>query len=304
MLALGLTSGCTRPAPAPVADAGPVQATLSTNRVHVGDPVDLQLTIRHPVPMTVDWPPLGQGKQLVVRDQTFEQPSPTSAVARWSLTSFALGQHAVWSGTVALVLGDGTRLEQALPALTLNVESILPEAGEQVRGPKGLVSWPRAPLTRLLWVLGLIGLLALLVGLAVRWWMRRRARPLPPPVPVPAHLRALQALAELESRTDFATADAELFFVDLSTIVRHYLEDRFDLRAPEQTTEEFIRAASASTVLRLEHKQLVESFLVECDLVKFARHRPGSDRMQQALAAAYRLVRETVPAPPRPGGAS
>ena len=279
---------------------------LSTNSVHVGDPFLLDLRVQHPASASVDWPRLGDGKKIVLRDQGFDRLDATTSVARWTLMSYELGQHAVWSGQVAVVDAQGQRAERALPPLTLRVESILPEAGDQLRDPKGLAYWPRAPMTRLFWLLGLIGLVALLAGLLVRWWMTRSRKPTPGPAPIPAHEKALRALAELEQRTDFASVDPEGFFVAVSAIVRRYLEECFALRAPEQTTEEFIRSASSSKLLSPDHQRLVEEFLAESDLVKFARHRPGADRMKQALAAAYRLVRETVPAaiPPLPGGAA
>jgi hypothetical protein len=307
LTSLLLTAGCSQPtAEAPAGADLPLVALLSTNRVHLGDQVEVQLRVAHPPGTTVDWPRLGDGKSIVVRDQGFAPADSTGSEARWTLASYELGQHAIWSGTVALVQADGTRSNVALPELTLSVESILPDAGEELREPKGLAVWPRAPMTRLLMVLALIALLAALIALLVLWLVRRRARPTPSPAPPPPHEKALKALAELEQRTDFVTVEPELFFVDLSTIARHYLEDRFELRAPEQTTEEFIRVASSSNHLRMEHQQLVGDFLTECDLVKFARHRPGIERMKLALAAAYRLVRETIPVPvgSPPGGAA
>lgn len=82
----------------------------------------------------------------------------------------------------------------------------------------------------------------------------------------------------------------------MSGIVRHYLEDRFGLRAPERTTEEFIRDALASRALSAAHRELVAGFLEQSDLVKFARHAPGQADMRNALDSAERLVRETMPA--------
>ena len=303
MLSLALT-GCGR-------ESMPFQATteglryaLSTNLVHVGDSYFLEAQLAHPTNTTVDWPRLGEGKKVVVVDQGFDRLDHTTSVARWSLRSYELGEHAVWSGRVATVDGQGTRVELPLPALSVQVQSILPEAGEQLRDAKGLLHWPRPPMTKFMLALGVIGLLAVLLGLLVRWWLGRRHQLEAPPPPTPAHEKALAALADLEQRTDFARADAELFFVEVSAIVRRYVEDRFQLRAPEQTTEEFIRATSTSSLLNSDHKRLMEDFLVESDLVKFARHRPGADRMKHALGAAYRLVRETIPAPTPPGGAS
>jgi len=45
-------------------------------------------------------------------------------------------------------------------------------------------------------------------------------------------------------------AAVESFFVAISAIVRRYLEDRFDLRAPELTTEEFSRWPDPPAVCR------------------------------------------------------
>lgn len=306
-LLLGLAcavTGC-RPEEAPfLTTENGLQYRLSTNLVYVGDSFGLEARLVHPTNSTVDWPRLGDDKKLVVADQQFERHSSTTSVARWTLRSYALGDHPVWSGRVAVVSGQGQRVEFDLPALTVRVQSILPEAGDAWRGEKGLARWPRPPVTKFILVLGLIGLLALALGLLARWWLGRQSRRTAPPPPIPPHEKALAALAALEQRTDFARAEAELFFVEVSAIVRRYVEDRFQLRAPEQTTEEFIRAASTSSLLHAEHKCLMEDFLTESDLVKFARHRPGADRMKHALAAAYRLVRETIPAPAAPGGAS
>ncbi|MGN6108649.1 MAG: hypothetical protein ACTHU0_26320, partial [Kofleriaceae bacterium] len=53
-----------------------------------------------------------------------------------------------------------------------------------------------------------------------------------------AQLRAL----ETRGAPDEATADG--WFVELSAIVRRYLEHRYDIRAPELTTEEFLQVAT------------------------------------------------------------
>jgi hypothetical protein len=297
--------GCRPATPVVTIDqAGPLSALLSTNRAYVGDVLDVYLRITHPAGASITWPQPGDGKQIVMRDQSLTALSTTNSLARWSVASYELGQHTVWSGTVTVVDPQGSSLVHALPPLTLNVESILPSAGAALREPKGLLKWSRAPLTRLWWALAAVAVAALLTALLVQRLMHRRRRPASAQPPEPAHEKALRALAALEKETDFERVEAESFFIAVSSIVRRYLEDRFELRAPEQTTEEFIRAAASAQALRLEHQQLVGDFLTECDLVKFARHRPGVERMRQALAAAYRLVRETAPPPPSSGGPS
>jgi hypothetical protein len=83
------------------------------------------------------------------------------------------------------------------------------------------------------------------------------------------------------------------FFVELSAIVRRYLEDRFDLRSPELTTEEFLEIASGSPDLNDEHRGFLRQFLRSADMVKFARFIPGDEEIEGALTAASSFLDQT-----------
>lgn len=104
---------------------------------------------------------------------------------------------------------------------------------------------------------------------------------------------AVSALRALEERgaPDVETADA--WFVELSAIVRRYLEQRYEIRAPELTTEEFLSVATARPELREEHRDLLSSFLERCDRVKFAGYRPDAQESLATLAAARGFVEDT-----------
>ena len=80
----------------------------------------------------------------------------------------------------------------------------------------------------------------------------------------------------------------------LSTILRRYVELRFGLRAPEQTTEEFLVSALATGGLIAAHRDLLEAFLQHCDLVKFARHHPTPSAMEEAFESAKTFVEHTA----------
>jgi hypothetical protein len=64
------------------------------------------------------------------------------------------------------------------------------------------------------------------------------------------------------------------------------------------TTEEFLLAAARAGRLAPLHRRLLGDFLVESDLVKFARHVPSIADSERAFDAARRFVDETaVPDP-------
>jgi hypothetical protein len=105
-----------------------------------------------------------------------------------------------------------------------------------------------------------------------------------------------------EGRPDAARMDP--FFVALSSIVRRYVEARFQLRSPELTTEEFLEVLSASPELGREHQQLLQEFLRGADLVKFAHHVPDAQALDASIAAAERFLAETREAPDAPSRAA
>jgi hypothetical protein len=71
------------------------------------------------------------------------------------------------------------------------------------------------------------------------------------------------------------------------------LEDRFELRAPELTTEEFLASVGESPDLSRDHQNLLREFLRQADLVKFAGVQPSSQDIQRSVDAARRFLEET-----------
>src|SRR5262249_34141795 len=104
-------------------------------------------------------------------------------------------------------------------------------------------------------------------------------------------------LVELKRRNLIAAGAFKEYYSTLSDIVRAYLEQRFRLRAPEMTTEEFLLTTAREGRLEPVHRRLLGEFLSESDLVKFARHLPTIADSERAWTAARRFVDETAPSP-------
>lgn len=141
-----------------------------------------------------------------------------------------------------------------------------------------------------LWVFWTAGILLLLIlsAVAMRFWLRAR-RQSARPIPVPPHVRARQ-------RIDAALlliGDPRGFAIAISDAIRIYLEERFTLRAPERTTEEFLRDLQTTPALTAQQKSSLAAFLEQCDLVKFARFEPPESALRELHEAALRLVHET-----------
>ena len=167
---------------------------------------------------------------------------------------------------------------RALTTLTNELRDIKPP----VEIPSG---W-----ARVWWTLAGLAVAALLF-FAWRYWQKRCAET--PPVPIiPPHVRAKQKLQEALA----LISQPQPFCFLVSDTIRVYLEERFDFRAPERTTEEFLHELQATDLLTAEQKRSLGEFLQRCDLVKFARYEPREPELYDLHNSALRLVEETEPA--------
>ena len=146
----------------------------------------------------------------------------------------------------------------------------------------------------LAWLWWLLAILAVIVAVMLlwRWWQKRKTF-VPVVPPVPAHVRAKQKLAEALA----LISQPKPFVTAVSDTARFYLEERFQFRAPERTTEEFLRELGGTKLLLPEQKASLGDFLAGCDLVKFAKYEPGENELRELHASAVRLVEETEPPP-------
>lgn len=139
------------------------------------------------------------------------------------------------------------------------------------------------------WVLGAFAVIGVLVAVLVYILTRRKKIAVPPVIP--PHIRAKQ---QLEAALALI-GQPKPFVIAVSDTLRLYLEGRFNFRAPERTTEEFLYELQRTDHLTREQKESLGQFLTNCDLVKFAKYEPGEPELRDLHASAVRLVEETEP---------
>jgi hypothetical protein len=137
------------------------------------------------------------------------------------------------------------------------------------------------------WALGGAALLLIVLLLAKRRPDQpAAAEPPPSPEAGPAsHVRALERIEGLRQQHPQSHAGWLTLCVELSALLRDYLDERFALPAWTMTSEELLAAHPTTSLRRALHA---------CDLVKFARHAPRPGQRDQLLDAAEAFVRETA----------
>jgi hypothetical protein len=136
------------------------------------------------------------------------------------------------------------------------------------------------------WAAGGFALAAFGYGL---WRWRRRLPGLRPKLAYELALEKLEAARRL-----MQPEHARAFSIEVSEVVRNYIEERFATRAAHRTTEEFLHDCAAQTGSPLAgHRPLLGDFLNHCDLAKFARWVLSVPEMEAMLASAVTFIRET-----------
>ncbi len=146
------------------------------------------------------------------------------------------------------------------------------------------------------WVIvaALVGL-GVLIALGI--WLARRQRPpapMPAPLPIPPVPpdEFLRRLAELRGRQP--RVSAYQLAIEVSEILRAYLEARYRFRILYQTSREFLGEVAGRPELGSEQRLTLAGFLTLCDDLKFGQ-APASDAEQTGLLdTAERVIRQTA----------
>jgi hypothetical protein len=186
--------------------------------------------------------------------------------------------------------GDGKEHTLESEGLTVEVAAVAGDpipSLEALRPAAGPVELPRSAAATIGWAAALAVLLAIVVGLLV--WRRRAAARVTEAQPLsPRELAYLELERLIEEK--LAERDVKLFYVELTGVVRRYIERSTGIRAPEQTTEEFLREINRAGTFADDEGRRLKGFLEAADLVKFAAYQPRTDDVEESFRRAKAFI--------------
>jgi len=234
----------------------------------------------------VDWNNLGS---------RLDENNNVASTYRYRLEPFLSGKYEMPAFTFEFYdvnSVEDKKYELSSEPVEVEVTSLLSEQrGELViEDIEDVVEMPQE--ASLWWVWFLI--IVIIAGVAGGWILLRRKR-VAKLIRIfkPAHEIAYERLKALIKENLVEAGKIKEFYERISSILRHYIEHRFDLRAPERTTEEFLAELKYTDVLSVSDKESLEEFLTHCDLVKFAKHSPTTEQIQQAFDLVKEFIEKT-----------
>jgi len=137
------------------------------------------------------------------------------------------------------------------------------------------------------WIVLVLAGLLLLALVAYFLWPNPKPKAVQPPLP---RELAKQRLRGMKSRISSDTGYD--FSIEVSDILRSFIEQQFGIRAVRQTTIEFLSEAAQNPHFDLAQRERLRQFLVACDSIKFARVAVGPADSEVLFEQASAFVEE------------
>jgi hypothetical protein len=279
-------------------------AILDSTNILLGDQVKFFLEIDHPKNVAVEFPQVPDTIQSLIevlersKIDTFELDNEEfqKQIQSFTITCFDSGSYRIppyWfkidvDGRVDSIPSNG---------VTLNVYSM---EIDTTKGPTDIKMPYGAPLTLkevTPYILGvmLIGAIIFLILYSIKRKKSNKpifARPQKPKEP--AHIIALRELERIKFEKIWQKGKTKQYYSEITEALRVYIEDRFEIPAMEQTSDETLETFKFRRDLLSEKNFTnLSQILKLADLVKFAKYKPLPDDDNLSLVNAFFFVNET-----------
>ncbi len=274
----------------------------------VGDPIQFDLDITCPLGYQVTVP--NPGKQIGefevlqflpgpslpdagrgLSQQSGPNPGPFHHKARIVAAVYKTGEFEFPPVRVQLQTADGQNLEISSQPVKVRIESVLSPKDQDLKGLKRQAEIAE-PIRWILWFA--LGTLIVILA-AIAWWLLRRRRRPSAALPSRPQVNPLELaeaeLRDLVSRGLLEKGLVKAFYVTLSEIVKRAVEAAYVIPTLEKTTSEIMEglrsnpASPGSAIL-----ERIESLLLCCDLVKFAKYLPSPAESQVTVRSAFEIL--------------
>ena len=206
----------------------------------------------------------------------------------YPLQVFAPGTHTLPSLTIGYTHTNGEKAAIQTPAYTFEVSFVNPSNAQKLKNIKPPHPVPIHPGVYLLAML-----LVIIIVASTFLYLRRRAGVTPPlaetPLQRPPHEVASEQLMRIEEKNLVAQGKLKTYHIQLSQVIRQYLNDRYHIPALELTTDGLLECLKRTDILATDFR-LIQDFLTACNLVKYAKHTPSESEARERMAEAQGII--------------
>ncbi len=306
VIALAAHAGPGQPATAqeaPLTSPISVRVAFDPPTVALGERTRLTVTVTHSDDLLISASEPRRSEALRLLDAPPPVSTPAGdgelvTVFSYLLAGFALGELTPGALRVSWLHADGAAGSIEVAAPPLIVRSTLTAGDTELRPLKPQIGIEGAPPAwRRPASVAALAVVLLSAGVAA-WVVRVRRRRAPPEAieaaPSGPEVAARRRLDRLASARALENGDFDGYYGTISTVVRGFLEERFEFRATALTTVELQSRMVARGVDRWQAR-LVGGLLDRCDAAVYAHRYPDPLSADHDLTVAYEIVELSRP---------
>jgi len=226
---------------------------------------------------------------------TLKQGDLVTLKQRLSVTGFDSGSFVVPSFLFSAIPNSGSSYTVATDSFQLLVQTVAVDTTKGYKPIKGIIMVKSSWKDYIWLIIGGIVFLVLLIFI-VQYFIRNRKTPAPEIKPA-APLETLQEkynrlLTELDQKQLWQNNQVKEYYVQLTDILRDYIEKRFQTPAMELTTDELLYKAALRSDMQ-PYQGMLSNTLRMADLAKFAKAQPLPQEHMQAMESVREFVNTT-----------
>jgi BatD DUF11 like domain len=279
------------------------EAKLDQYTIRIGDQTKLHLSVHQPIKGNVNFPKLADsitGKVQIVGgvkpDTVFDKNDPSRATITQSyiITGFDAGSYTIPSYSFGTAGGVLKTNELTLMVQTVKVDTTkgIYDIKQPLKVTYTFFDWLRDN-----WIWVLLGILVIVLVIGFIYYLKKRPEKvlvvqIVKQHVIPAHIMALNKLKELREKKLWQQGEVKQYYIELSDVLREYLEKRYVIKTHEKTTDEIFAGLRYLDIAN-ENKQMLYKILVMADLVKFAKEKPLPAENEQCIENAIIFISKT-----------
>ena len=285
-----------------------VSAGVSQQTIRIGEQVKLRLIVHQPVKQQVNFPKLADTivskLQVVgtVKVDTVADPqdkTQATVTQTYIITSFDAGTYTIPAYSFGTSTGVLKSNEVTMQVQTVKVDTTkgIYDIKQPLKVTYTIWDWLR---DNWYWVAIPLAVLLVAAGLIVYFKTRPKKEVVVevPKYTIPAHTEAINKLMELREKKLWQQDEVKQYYIELSDILREYLERRYVIKTHEKTTDEIFSGLRHISITE-ENKATLRQILILSDLVKFAKEKPIPAENVQSMDDAISFVLKTKQEEPK-----
>ena len=281
-------------------------ARLDPRQIVVGDQARVFIEVKNnPSTGRVQWaaiPDTFNTLEVVERGKidTVQQGGYITYRQRLIVTGFDSGVYKIPPVVFTVIPNAGTPYMVQTDSFELLVQTVAVDTTKAFKPIKGIMDVKSNWLDYVWYIVGIVVFVALIVFVVLYFVKHKKVAP--PVAEGPKETlqeHTLKLLDELESRQLWQKKQVKEYYVELTDIVRNYIEARFSTSALELTTDELLYKVQLHRELQ-PYYALLADILHTADLAKFAKaeplpqeHTAAMDKAKQLVAASKPVIIET-----------